>query len=193
VATFSLGVLSPSSAHADTWTIDDSHSHVGFKVRHLAVSWVRGAFRTVSASISYDGKSLNTLSADVSIQVSSIYTANEKRDEHLRSADFFDAANHAEMTFKSTKVININKDGTAFDLVGDLTIRGVTKSATLKVTDWVSGVVDPWGNTKSGATASTTINRTDFGLGWNKALETGGLIVGEDVTIELQLELNKQK
>lgn len=190
---FSFVALAPSSAQADTWAVDGAHSHVGFKVRHLAVSWVRGNFKEVDASISYDGEDLKTLSAEVTIKVASIDTENAKRDDHLRSADFFDAANHADMTFKSTKVTNISKDGTSFDLVGDLTIRGVTKSTTLNISDWVSGVVDPWGNTKTGATAKTVINRIDFGLSYSKALETGGLVIGEDVTIEIELELNKQK
>ncbi|MCO4769801.1 MAG: YceI family protein [Deltaproteobacteria bacterium] len=192
-AALSLVSLAPSSAQADTWTIDAAHSHVGFKVRHLAVSWVRGDFSKVEATIDYDGKDLTKLSAEVTIDIASISTENSKRDEHLKSPDFFDAANHPTMTFKSKKVVNVGADGTSFDLVGDLTMRGTTKEVTLNVTDWVSGVVDPWGNTKSGATAKTTVNRTEYGLEWNNVLETGGLVVGEDVTIELELELNKSK
>jgi polyisoprenoid-binding protein YceI len=192
-AAFSFVSLAPSSAAADTWVIDTAHTEVGFKVRHLAVSWVRGDFSEIDATIEYDGKDLKTLSADVTIGIASLSTGNEKRDEHLRSPDFFDAANHPNMTFKSKKVTNISKDGTSFDLVGDLTIRGTTKTVTLAVTDWVTGVVDPWGNTKTGASAVAKINRTDYGLNWNAVLEAGGVVVGEEVTIQLEIELNKQK
>jgi len=187
------GLAAPSSAHGADWAIDGSHTNVGFKVKHLAVSWVRGNFSKAEGTISFDGKDLSTLKADVTIPIETVDTDNAKRDEHLRSPDFFDAANHPTMTFKSKKVTDISKDGTEFKLVGDLTIRGTTKEVTLEVEDWTAGVVDPWGNTKAGGTATTTINRFDFGLEWNNLLETGGLVVGEDVKIELELELNKKK
>lgn len=192
-AALSLPLLSPAPAEAATWELDAAHSHIGFKVRHLAVSWVRGDFGEATATIEYDGKDPRSLKADVSIAVSSVDTENEKRDEHLRSADFFDASEHPTMTFESKKVKNVSKDGSSFQLVGDLTLRGVTKEVTLDVEDFTSGTVDPWGNVKAGASASTTIDRKEFGLTWDNTLDGGGLVVGDDVKIELELEFNQKK
>lgn len=185
------GLAVPSMAHAETWAIDGAHSNIGFKVRHMMVSWTRGNFGTAEGTVTIDGKDLKTLKVDVTIDTSSIDTDNEKRDEHLKSADFFDVETFPTMTFKSTKV-KPQKGGT-FDLVGDLTLHGVTKSVTLKADGFVDAMTDPWGNVKTGTSASVTINRADFGLTWNKALETGGLVVGEDVHIQLDIELNQQK
>lgn len=190
-----LGLLAafsvPGLAHADTWTIDGAHSHVGFKVRHMMVSWTRGSFGTAEGTVDIDGTDLKTLKVEATIDVASVDTANEKRDAHLRNEDFFDVANHPSMTFKSTAV-KPKKDG-GFVLVGDLTIKGVTKSVSLDSDGFQPPQQDPWGNTKSGISASTTIDRKDWGLTYNKALETGGVVIGDEVHIQLDVELNLSK
>ncbi len=187
-----VGLSAPAPAAAqDTWVIDGAHSHVGFKVRHMAVSWVRGSFDKVEGSVTFDGKNLKKASTNVTIDIASVDTKNVKRDEHLTGADFFDAAAHPTMTFASTKV-KPGKDGT-FELVGDLTMKGVTKSVTLSVEGGLTPVNDPWGNTKLGFSASTVIDRKDFGLTWNKTLDGGGLVVGDEVHLVLEVELNQQK
>jgi polyisoprenoid-binding protein YceI len=185
------GLSVPTPASADTWVIDGAHSHVGFKVRHMAVSWVRGSFDTVEGSVDFDGKNLKKASTNVTIDIASVDTKNEKRDEHLASADFFDAATHPNMTFTSTKV-KAGKDD-SFEIVGDLTMKGVTKSVTLAVEGGLTPVTDPWGNTKLGFSASTVIDRKDFGLTWNKVLDGGGVVVGDDVHLVLEVELNKKQ
>ena len=159
-------------AQAQTWTIDTAHSHVGFKVRHMMVSWV-----------------LKQAQIDVTIDVAGIDTENEKRDEHLRSADFFDAERFPTMTFTSTAVKP--GKGDSFQLIGDLTIRGVTREVILDVEGGLEPVSDPWGNVKLGFSASTVIDRKDFGLTWNKNLDAGGVLVSDEVRIEIELELNK--
>ena len=185
------GLTMPSVASAATWTIDGAHSNIGFKVRHMMVSWTRGNFGAAEGTVEIDGKDLKTLAVDVTIDTSSIDTNNEKRDEHLKSPDFFDVAQFPTMTFKSTKAAALKGGG--FELIGDLTIHGVTKSVTLTAEGFMEPMTDPWGNVKTGTSASVTINRADFGLTWNKALETGGLVVGEEVTIQLDIELNQKK
>jgi len=185
------GLAVPSSASADEWAIDGAHSHVGFKVRHMAVSWVRGSFDSVQGTITFDGKNLTKAGVDIAIDTASIDTKNEKRDEHLKGGDFFDVGANPLMTFKSTKVKE-GKDGT-FQLIGDLTLKGVTKQVTLDVEGGLTPVNDPWGNTKLGFTATGQLNRQDYGLTWNKALETGGLVVGDEVHLVIEVELNKKK
>ena len=168
-----------------TYAIDASHTEVNFKVRHLGLSNVRGSFAGISGEITLDSDSLESLQATATIDVSTINTKNEDRDNHLRSADFFDAENHPQMTF-SSKSVSI-KSGNAFALTGDLTIRGVTKEVVLE--SELSGMAtDPWGNEKIAFSAETVINRKDFGLVWNQVLETGGLLVGEEVTLVLDVQ-----
>jgi polyisoprenoid-binding protein YceI len=188
--TFAALALTASSARAATWEIDGAHTAATFKVRHLAVSWVRGQFGTVTGTIDYEAGKPESIKADVSIDVASIDTSNEKRDEHLRSPDFFDVAKHPKITFKSKRVQKAGAEG--FELVGDLTIRGTTKEVALKVEAPAAPTKDPWGNTKTGTTATLTINRHDFGVAFNKVLETGGLVVGNDVHITLEIEVNQK-
>lgn len=191
-AAFALaGLALPSSAAASDWVIDGAHSHVGFKVRHMSVSWTRGEFGKVDGTITLDEKNLTKSSVDVTIDLGSVDTENAKRDEHLRSPDFFDTAQFPTMTFKSTKVSKAKND--AFTVTGDLTLHGVTKSVTLDVEGGLTPVNDPWGNTKLGFTATTKIDRKDFGLTWSKTLDGGGLVVGDEVRIELEIELNQKK
>ena len=177
----------PTLAAAATWQIDPAHAHVEFKVRHLMVAWVKGAFPEVAGSVEFDEAAPNEAKVNVTIGTASIDTNNVKRDEHLRSPDFFDVANFPQMTFVSKRVVA--SGGTVSQVVGDLTIRGVTREVTLTIDELTPAIKDPWGNQRRGATASTTINRKDFGLTWNKAIEAGGVAVGDEVKIALDVEL----
>lgn len=186
-----LLVLSSAPALAATYTIDAGHSRVGFSVSHMTISTVRGEFGTFSGTVEYDGKNIGATKVSGTVTVGSVDTRDVKRDEHLKSADFFDSVSFPEMKFVSRSVKNIT--ATDFDLVGDLSIRGVTKEVTFKVKVFPADVTDPWGNVKTGTTATTTINRKDFGVNWSKTLDSGGLMVGDEVAIELNLELLKSK
>jgi len=176
-------------AAADTWVVDASHSDVGFKISHMTISSVRGSFEKFEGAVEWDGAKVDSVTVEATVDVASVDTRDEKRDEHLRGADFFDAAQHPTMTFVSTEV-----SGTpdALVITGDLTLHGVTKSVTLKGDGFKGAITDPWGNTKTGASVSGAINRHDFGMSWSKALDSGGLVVGDEVTIELEIELNKK-
>jgi polyisoprenoid-binding protein YceI len=178
-------------AFAETWVVDGSHSNAGFSVSHMTVSTVRGTFNKWEGTVDWDGKDVKTLKINATIDVSTIDTREEKRDEHLRSPDFFDAAKFPQMTFKSTSVRE-GKSG-FLELVGDLTIRGVTKPVTFQMSRPAAPKADSWGNIKSGFQATGTINRQDFGLSWNKTLDAGGLVVGDDVTLTIDVELNQKK
>ncbi len=186
-----VGVSAPSAASADTWVIDGAHSSVGFKVRHLSMAWVRGTFDAVQGSVDFDGKDLAKASTEVTIDTASINTKDKKRDEHLRSPDFFDVATFPTMTFKSKSIQP--GEGDAFVIVGDLTMHGVTKEVTLAVEGGITPVTDPWGNTKLGFSAAAVLARKDFGITWNNSLDGGGLVVGEEVHLVLEVELNKSK
>ena len=167
---------------ANEFTIDSVHSSVGFSVDHMVVSTVRGSFGDFGGRIYLDGEDLTKSSVEVSIEAASIDTANEQRDDHLRSSDFFDVENHPKIVFKSG---SIKKDGDRYVAVGNLTIRGNTRLVELPFA--VKGPIDdPWGNRRIGVQIDPiTIDRKEFGLMWSKALETGGLVVGDEVTIEL--------
>lgn len=180
-------LAAPTLALAAPWALDGAHSKAGFKVRHMMVSWAEGQFKTVDAKIDYDEKKPQNLKIEATIDVASVDTNNDKRDEHLRSPDFFDVANHPKMTFKSTKV-KVNKDG-SMKVTGDLTMRGVTKSVTLDVEKIGIGT-NPWGQKVLGTSATTKLNRKDFGVAWNQGLEAGGVLVGEEVQVSLNLEFN---
>ena len=175
---------------ATTWTIDPSHTHVHFSVRHLMISNVRGEFRKVAGKATFSAESPETSTVEAEIDIASIHTREDKRDEHLRSADFFDAAKFPTMTFKSTSV---RKSGDGVTLVGDLTIRGTTKPVTVEVEGPTTEQADPWGNVRVGASATAKIKRSDFGIIWNAALEAGGVVVGDEIKIQLDVELIKDK
>jgi polyisoprenoid-binding protein YceI len=179
------------SAPAAAWEIDPVHSTAGFRVRHLMVSHVRGELGPVSGTIWIDDQDLARSRVDVRIDARGITTRDPKRDEHLRSSDFLDVANHPTVTFVSTQVRPEARG--RLQVTGDLTIRGVTRPVTLEVDPLSPVVADPWGNTKRGATARTRINRKDWGVQWNLALETGGVVVGEEVAIEIEVELVQHK
>lgn len=185
-----LLVILPQIALSATWKIDPSHTAVEFKIRHLMVSWVKGVFTDVDGTTDIDSADLAKSAVKVNIKTASINTNNKKRDDHLRSPDFFDAATYPAITFVSKQVVVAN--GQPEKIVGDLTIRDVTREVELEVEDFSQTVTDPWGNTRRGASASTRINRSDYGLTWNKALEAGGVVVGDEVRISLEVELIKQ-
>jgi len=169
-----------------TWTIDASHSAAQFQVKHLMISNVRGDFGKMSGKVTFDGKNYSSVKAEAVIEVASINTREPKRDEHLRSADFFDAATHPTITFKSKRVEAVSRN--KFNLVGNLTMRGVTKEIILNVeaTPVVKGMS---GETRIGAQATTRLNRQDYGVNWNRTLDAGGVVVGNEVQITLDLEL----
>ena len=170
------------------YNIDPAHSVIGFSIRHLEIAWVEGRFKDFKGTIHFDEKDLAKSSVEFAAKVESIDTGVEQRNAHLRTADFFDVAKFPEMTFKSTRVERQGKD--KYVLHGDFTLKGVTKQVSLPFT--VTGAIkDPWGNTRFGVQAQTKIDRRDYGITWGKALENGGLDVGNEVTIELQLEAVK--
>ena len=180
----------PTLALASTWNIDPDHSSAGFKVKHLMVSNVNGNFNKHTGVVEIDDKDITKSTVQVTIDTNSINTNVQKRDEHLRSADFFDVAKYPTMTFVSKKVARDGKD--KLKVTGDLTLHGVTKEVVLDVEGPSVESKDPWGNIRKGATAITKINRKDFGLAWNAALETGGVVVGDDVNIILEIEMIKK-
>ncbi|HEY4745168.1 MAG TPA: YceI family protein [Desulfuromonadaceae bacterium] len=180
----------PAFASAAAWSIDADHSNVGFKVRHMMVSNVRGDFGKVTGIVDIDDKDLARSKVDVSIETASINTGVVKRDAHLKSADFFDVAKYPTMTFVSHKVVTAGDD--RLKVYGRLTLHGVTREVVLDVEGPSKAFKDPWGNIKRGATATTRINRKDFGLTWNAAVESGGVVVGDEVTIALEIELLKK-
>lgn len=169
-----------------SWNLDASHSSVEFAVRHMMIATVRGQFTRFSARINVDEQRLENSTLEATVEVASIDTRDANRDNHLRAADFFDAANYPTMTFRSRR---IEKAGERqYRLIGDLTIRDVTREVVFTLTDEGKGK-DPWGNQRWGLTAEATINRRDWNLNWNVALETGGWLVGEQVKIRMEIEL----
>lgn len=182
-----FALLLPVSAQ--TYMIDTAHSSAQFSVRHLMVSNVKGEFNKMTGSITWNEANPAAISIDATIDVNTISTREPKRDEHLRSADFFDAATYPSITFKSTRAW---KSGSKWMVAGNLTLHGVTKPVTLTLDGPTAEMKDPWGMLRRGATATTTINRKEFGLGWNKTLETGGVMVGEDVQITLDIAATRK-
>jgi polyisoprenoid-binding protein YceI len=170
---------------ATTWNIDTTHSSVTFSIRHLVIAKVRGHFKTFSGSLQLDEADLGKSSVSVEIDAASIDTHEAKRDEHLRSADFFDVAQFPKLSFVSKKLELEGKQ--VVRVVGDLTIHGVTKEVTLAVED-LGRAKDPWGNQRAAFAASTSINRKDFGLTWNQVLEAGGVMVADKVDISLDVQ-----
>ena len=186
-----LALLSLSvAAQAATYAIDKTHSAVTFKVKHMMVSNVRGAFTEFEGSFSFDPDAPEKSSVQVEIQVASVNTADEKRDEHLRSPEFFDAATYPVMSFKSTKLVS--DGGNEYTLHGELTLHGVTRSVELEL-EFIGTVNDPWGNVRSGFEAGGEINRKDFDIEFSETLDGGGLMVGDTVKIELEIEGILQK
>jgi len=185
-----LCIVAPGLLHAAPWEFDPAHTGVHFKVRHLMISSVRGEFEKVSGKIVYDESDVTKSSADITIDTGSINTRVAKRDEHLRSPDFLDVAKHPAITFKSRRVEKAG-NGT-LKMTGDLTVRGVTKEVVLTVEGPTHAIKDPGGNLRVGGQATTKILRKDFGLVWNKALEAGGVVVGDEVEITIDVEIYKK-
>lgn len=179
-------LLSASLASAATYKIDPVHSEIGFSVKHLMVSTVRGEFTKFEGTVDYDPANVAASKVDVTIDAASIDTSNEKRDAHLTSPDFFDAGKFPQITFRSKKVEGAPG---ALKVTGDLTMHGTTKEVVLDVEGPTDEIKDPFGRTVRGVSATTKIDRRDFGLTWNKALEAGGVMVGDEVKISLDLEL----
>jgi polyisoprenoid-binding protein YceI len=184
--------LAPGFAFAATtnWKIDTAHSSADFSVKHLVISDVTGNFGKVEGTVAFDDKDLSKSSIEATIDASTIDTREPKRDAHLKSPDFFDVAKYPTITFKSTKFQKAGKD--KYKVTGDLTMHGVTKPVVLDVTAPAKTIKDPWGNTKRGAKATTVVNRRDFGLTWDNRMQDGNAVVGDKVTVTLNLELAEQ-
>lgn len=187
---FGAAVALSAPAFAADYVVDKQHTNIGFSVKHLMISNVKGNFTDFEGTFSFDDKTKSLTAAETSIKSASIFTNEPKRDEHLKSPDFFDAAKFPAITFKLKKAVSAG--GSKMKVVGDLTIRGVTKEVALDG-EFEGSAKDPWGNTRAAFTASGVINRTDFGLKWNKLLDEGGVVVGEEVKLLLELEGIMQK
>jgi len=188
---FALALLASgatiASAEATSWKFDPAHSEAGFTIRHF-FSNVQGRFNTMSGSIVFDDQDWSKSSVEATIDAASINTNNERRDAHLRSSDFFDTANNPTITFRSTKVTKL--DGNIFKIEGNLTMRGVTKTVVLDATYMGQGSAGQMG-TKAGFAATTKVNRQDYGIRWNRQLDSGGMMLDDVVTITLNIEANK--
>lgn len=186
-----VALLLPGFASAATYTIDPDHTTIQFKVRHMMATNVVGVFQKFDGKVEIDDKDLSKSRVNITIDTASLNSNVAKRDDHLRSPDFFDVAKFPTMTFVSQNVV---ADGPGkLKMTGDLTIRGITKRVLLDVEGPTAESKDPWGNLRRGASASTKIYRQDFGLTWNKTLETGGVAVGDEVLINLEVEMIKAK
>lgn len=172
-----------------TYTIDPAHSNLQFSVRHMMIANVKGAFSGVKGTVLYDPDAPETGSVEAEVDTSTISTLDPNRDTHLKSPEFLDAAQFPTITFKSTR---IERSGDGLKIDGDLTIHGVTKPVTLDVEEVSPEGKDPWGNTRIGASAKAKIKRSDFGLTWNAALETGGFLVGDELKLDFEVQLIKQ-
>jgi polyisoprenoid-binding protein YceI len=177
-----------SVASAEEWSIDPAHTRIGFSVPHMVVSDVEGRFHDVKGKVDIDDADLTKSAVELTIAAGSIDTASADRDKHLKGPDFFDVTKYPNLTFKSTKVVKAGKS--KYKVTGDLTIRDVKKSVTLDV-NVSEPVMSPWGKLVRAVKVDGKINRRDFGLNWNKALDKGGVVVGDDVTLDLRFELNK--
>jgi polyisoprenoid-binding protein YceI len=180
----------PAAAANSNWQIDPQHSSAQFSVRHLAISTVRGAFSKVTGTVALDDKDIAKSTVDVTIDVTTVDTREPDRDKDLRSDRFFDVAHYPSMTFKSKKVEQVTPG--KLKVTGDLTIRGTTKEVVLDVEGPTAPIKDPWGNQRAAALATTKVNRQDFGVKWNATLDNGGVVVSDDVSITIDVELIKK-
>ncbi|MGB6690459.1 MAG: YceI family protein [Terracidiphilus sp.] len=184
-----MSTTTASSATLTTWNLDPAHSAAEFKIKHMMISHVKGKFTGLSGTLNLHETDHTLSSVEASVDVASVHTGDPQRDGHLKSAEFFDVEKFPKMTFKSTRVAP--KSGGGYDVTGELTIRGATKTLTFDIEDISGPAKDPWGNTRIGLSAITKINRKDFGLTWNAALEAGGFLVGDEATISLDVQFIK--
>jgi polyisoprenoid-binding protein YceI len=183
-------LLAPLTSFATSYNIDPAHSTIGFKVKHLMITNVKGLFEKFKGTVNIDEKDITKSKVDVSIEMTSVNTNIAKRDDHLRSPDFFDVVRFPSMTFVSTKVEKTGSD--ALKVTGNLTIKGVTRQVILNVEGPTSEIKSPFGDMRRGASATVTLNRSDFGVSWSKKLDGGGLVVADDVHISIDTELSRQ-
>jgi polyisoprenoid-binding protein YceI len=181
----------PATAATTTWQLDPMHTAAQFSVKHLAISTVRGGFSNVKGTVLFDDADVSKSSVDVTIDVSTVDTRTPDRDKDLKSDKFFDVAHYPTMTFKSTKVEQAGAG--KLKVTGDLTIRGTTKSVVLDVEGPTAPVKDPWGNQRAAITATTKINRQDYGVKWNATMDSGGVVVGDEVSITIDAEMVQKK
>jgi polyisoprenoid-binding protein YceI len=184
-----MSTLTAPQTSTTTWNIDPVHSVAEFKVKHMMISNVKGQFSKVKGALTLDESDLTNSHVEASVEAASIETRDPQRDAHLKSADFFDVEKFPTLSFQSTGITHIRDGELAVE--GNLTIHGVTRKVRFNVEGPASPAKDPWGNTRVGISATTKINRKDFGLTWNAALETGGILVGDEVTITLEVEFLK--
>jgi len=190
-ATLVAALAVPSPAATATWQIDPAHTAAGFSVRHMMIATVRGQFKGVTGTVLWDDQDINNSTVDVTIDANTADTGEPKRDADLKSANFFDVKNYPTITFKSTKIEKISAG--KMKVTGNLTIHGVTKQVVLDVEGPSGAVKDPWGNTRVALNATTTVNRTDYGVKWNAKMDSGGMVVGDDVNINIDLEMTKKE
>jgi polyisoprenoid-binding protein YceI len=180
----------PAAAATSTWQIDPAHTAAGFAVKHLMISTVRGQFKGITGTINWDDQDITKSTVDVTIDSTTVDTSEPMRDKDLKSEKFFDVAKYPTITFKSKKVEAVSAG--KLKITGDLTIHGVTKEAVLDVEGPTPPVKDPWGNTRVAASATTKVNRQDYGVKWNANMDGGGVVVGDDVNITIDLEMTKK-
>lgn len=178
-----------STATRSTWNLDPSHSVAEFKIKHMMISYVRGEFTGLSGVLKLDESDYSLSAVAVSIPIATIRTSDEKLDAHLKNEDFFDVEKFPTMTFQSSNIQSVGDRD--YEVTGELTIHGLTKSVTLNVNDVSEPATDPWGNRRIGLSGSTRINRKDFGIIWNTALDSGGVLVGDEVKITLDVQFIK--
>jgi len=179
-----------SLAATTTWQIDPAHTAAGFSVKHMMIATVRGQFKGVTGTVNWDDQDISNSVVDVTIDANTVDTGEPKRDADLKSANFFDVAHYPTITFKSTKIERIS--AAKMKVAGNLTIRGITKPVVLDVEGPSGAVKDPWGNTRVALNATTTVNRMDYGVKWNAKMDGGGIVVGDDVNINIDLEMIKK-
>ena len=184
-----MATTTATPAVTTTWKLDPAHSHAEFKVKHMMISNVKGSFSSLSGTLTEHATDATLSSVEATIDIGTISTGDAQRDTHLKSADFFDVEKYPTMTFKSTQV-KPNGDG-GYDVTGDLTMHGVTRQQTFAVEGPTPPTKDPWGNTRIGLSATAKINRKDYGLNWNAALEAGGVLVGETVSVTMEVQFVK--
>jgi polyisoprenoid-binding protein YceI len=180
----------PALSAGTSWKIDPQHTSAQFAVKHLMISTVRGEFHGVNGTVNWDDKDVTKSTVDVTIDATTVDTREPQRDGHLKSPDFFDVANFPTISFKSKKVEQVSAG--KLKVTGDLTVRGVTKEVVLSVDGPTAAIKDPWGNPRSAISATTKVNRQDFGVKWNKSLDGGGVVVSDEVNITIDLEMVQQ-